>query len=292
MSVLFDLHNAEGFTDADNAIATFVLESLGEMVDVSINELAERTHTSNATIIRLCRKLGMKGYREFKLNILREAERIPAPELRIDANYPFFDRSSPAAVIKNLADVHRYAVNTCYMSVPALDIQRAASLISQAQRVFLYGLGDSDLVAQIFARRLLRIGRLPFLASFYQETISLARMATPNDVAIFITYSGGAMHQFGFDHSVFVERGCPTILVSSNTTLDSFTQVITLPHVEEVEDNAATYYSTEASLYVLDALYGVLFAMDFDRLRREKRQNDALMRSRAPKKFSNKLSMN
>ena len=37
-----------------------------------MTELAERTQTSESTVVRLCQKIGYKGYQEFKIMLARD----------------------------------------------------------------------------------------------------------------------------------------------------------------------------------------------------------------------------
>ncbi|MGB9809847.1 MAG: MurR/RpiR family transcriptional regulator, partial [Caldanaerobacter sp.] len=50
-------------------IAEYVLENSHEVVGIPITELAEKTKSSESTIVRFCRKLGYTGYQEFKVKL-------------------------------------------------------------------------------------------------------------------------------------------------------------------------------------------------------------------------------
>lgn len=106
MSILFDLQKKENFTEAESAAAQYILDHLEEIADLNIGEIADQSHTSNATIIRLCRRLGTKGYRDFRISLLREIEKVPDEDYQGNVDYPVYDRTSPAIVMKSLAEVH------------------------------------------------------------------------------------------------------------------------------------------------------------------------------------------
>lgn len=59
----------ETFKPSEKKVAHFIIDNLKEAVGLSIMELAEKSGTSEATIVRFCRTLGLKGYQDFKLAI-------------------------------------------------------------------------------------------------------------------------------------------------------------------------------------------------------------------------------
>ncbi|WP_366936703.1 hypothetical protein [uncultured Clostridium sp.] len=51
--------------------------------------LAQNTYTSSATIVRLCEKLGLKGYNDFKIKYSAELKINSDIYKQVDVNYPF-----------------------------------------------------------------------------------------------------------------------------------------------------------------------------------------------------------
>ena len=70
--IIQELENMEEFTNNEKGIATYILNNISEIIRISADELAEKTFTSKASIMRLCGKLGTKGYREFQRTIDKE----------------------------------------------------------------------------------------------------------------------------------------------------------------------------------------------------------------------------
>ncbi|WP_433751662.1 MurR/RpiR family transcriptional regulator [Paenibacillus amylolyticus] len=46
--------------------------------DSTAHELAQQTYTSSSTIVRLCKKLGTKGYPDFQLKLALEYQQMPS----------------------------------------------------------------------------------------------------------------------------------------------------------------------------------------------------------------------
>lgn len=52
--------------------ADYILEHLRQVPSMSAGELADASYTSKATVVRLCQKLGLTGYQEFKIRLVEE----------------------------------------------------------------------------------------------------------------------------------------------------------------------------------------------------------------------------
>jgi hypothetical protein len=57
---------------AEQRVADFILKHAEELIYLTVTELAERTQTSESTVVRLCQKIGYKGYQEFKIMLARD----------------------------------------------------------------------------------------------------------------------------------------------------------------------------------------------------------------------------
>src|SRR5579872_6411791 len=57
---------------AEQRVADFILKHPEELIYLTVTELAERTNTSESTVVRICQKIGYKGYQEFKIMLARD----------------------------------------------------------------------------------------------------------------------------------------------------------------------------------------------------------------------------
>ena len=69
MSLLKKLELANQFSPSEKSIAEYILNHSEEVLNLSSVELAKKTFTSPATIVRLCQKLNFKGYNDFKIEL-------------------------------------------------------------------------------------------------------------------------------------------------------------------------------------------------------------------------------
>jgi undecaprenyl diphosphate synthase len=83
----------------------YILSHKRELADLSIRDLAQRTYSSPAGIFRLCQKLGLKGYNEFKLRFISEFNRTEkaAPGKEIKIKRPITSKDNPEGIVQKMA---------------------------------------------------------------------------------------------------------------------------------------------------------------------------------------------
>ncbi|HYG58664.1 MAG TPA: MurR/RpiR family transcriptional regulator, partial [Symbiobacteriaceae bacterium] len=54
---------------AEARLGTYIQAHPHDVIQLSITDLADRSGTSEATVVRLCRRLGFRGFQEFKIGL-------------------------------------------------------------------------------------------------------------------------------------------------------------------------------------------------------------------------------
>lgn len=70
--LLEKLEQGVNFTNHEKDVARYILDHPDKAPGMSSAELAEASFTSKATVVRLCKKLGLSGYQEFRLKLVEE----------------------------------------------------------------------------------------------------------------------------------------------------------------------------------------------------------------------------
>jgi len=95
----------DSLRNSEKKVAKCVLVDPGAVITASITELAEKAGTSEPTVIRFCRKLGLGGYMELRLNLARD---LPS------AQYIFEnvgETDSLAEIAGKILNAHREAIS-------------------------------------------------------------------------------------------------------------------------------------------------------------------------------------
>src|SRR5690606_19094788 len=58
--------------EAERKVAEYVIKEYFNVIDMSVSELSEQCEVSEATIVRFCKRIGLKGFHHFKITLARE----------------------------------------------------------------------------------------------------------------------------------------------------------------------------------------------------------------------------
>jgi DNA-binding MurR/RpiR family transcriptional regulator len=128
-----------------------VLDNPGAAAELTISELAQAAGTSETTVTRFCRNIGLRGYAQLRLHLAAEAERQRA-DARPDVNVAgdITPADSTAEVIGGYADARAVEDTVAHLDTDAPD--RLVAAIDRAGRIDVYGVGWSAIVAVDAAR--------------------------------------------------------------------------------------------------------------------------------------------
>ncbi len=176
---------APSLAEAERRVADFVVREGRAVPALSITELAERCGVSEATVVRVCKRLGLRGYQELRIRLSAElATEQPqiAGEVRRGDGLEEACRKLFAGMVAALEE-----------TLQVLDrsqLERVVERVDSARRVDLYGVGASGVVATDAALKLLRIGvqAQAFTDPHLQATS--AALLGRRDVAIGVSHSG------------------------------------------------------------------------------------------------------
>lgn len=170
---------------SERKLADCVLAQPGEVISLSMAEMAERAGVSEPTIARFCTALGCSGFREFKIKLAQDIA-AGMPFLHQEVNAGDATTGVAGKVFDRTIATLMQARNN--LSSDAVD--RAADLLAKARRIEFYGSGNSGTVAEDIQRRFFRLGT-PTVAYtdphvYFVSALSLG----PGDVVVAVSSSG------------------------------------------------------------------------------------------------------
>ena len=254
------------FTTTEKRIADYLQANFEAAVYMTIEELAKATYTSHSAIIRLCKKLGFTGFKEFRLELGREVHQLLAQfDQTIDANFPFSEQDDGATIAKKMAELSIQAVKKAQLQIEDQPLDTIAEKLTQAKRIFVFAKGDSQITARKFQNKLVKLNKFLILAEEYSDSSWNAANLTKEDCAVFISYSG-RIHHYEKIMSYLKLVGTPTLLLTGNEHSEmakkaSMCLVISQGELDFVK--VATFSSQIAFDYVLNTLYSIMYAQNY-----------------------------
>ena len=176
-----------GLSETERKVADYILAHPHEVIYLSITDMAAHCGVSDATVVRLCKRLRMHGYQELKVTL---AQDIVAPLERIHEAVSENDSCGDI-----MAKVFQTTIQALQYTARIVNLQQlglAVETLENARRVIILGMGNSAAVAQDMQHKLLRLG---LDASAYNDNHMSRIVCTyigKSDVCVCISHSGSS----------------------------------------------------------------------------------------------------
>ncbi|HWR42924.1 MurR/RpiR family transcriptional regulator [Sporomusa sp.] len=172
-------------TKAEQKAANYILSNSTEVIHMTITELAEAAHSAEATIFRLCKKLGYSGYQDLKIALAGDIYTpLESVHKEVDPN------DTPTVIAGKIFNGITEGLQDTLQIMNGPALEQAISTIAAAQRIDAYGSGGSAIIAADIEHRFMRFG-IPVRA--YADPhmqMTSAALLKPSDVVIAISHSG------------------------------------------------------------------------------------------------------
>jgi DNA-binding MurR/RpiR family transcriptional regulator len=176
---------SEDFTQSEQKISEYILKNQEEVVNLSAQELGEKTGTSPASIVRFSRKLGFSGFGELKIEI---AKTTSSEEEQLDTI--ILPKDSVSDITEKVINRAVTSLKETYSLINTTNLEEAINLMREAETIYLFGIGASSLVAMDLMYKLVRINKRVIFNIDSHLQLAAAVHITNKDVAIGISYSG------------------------------------------------------------------------------------------------------
>ena len=240
-----------GLRAAEQRVADFILKHPDELIYLTVTELAERTNTSESTVVRLCQKIGYKGYQEFKIVLARD---LVEPTTEI---YAAIEPGDDVSTVKT--KVFQANAQALRDTIEVLDdeqLERAVEALAGARRVEIYGVGGSGPLALDAYHKFLKLGLHPIALSDGDLMAMSSSLLGPEDVALGISHTGASRDvtdALGRAKSNGATTICITHRPSSPITKVSDVVLVTAAKQTAFRSDASS--SRIAQLTIIDTLY-------------------------------------
>lgn len=266
MLIIEKLNLKEKMSESEESIANFVLGLGEDLKKYSTRNIAEATYTSPATIIRLCKKLGFKGFDDFKKQFLKEIDYLDRQYGKVDANFPFKKDDTMMNAAYKISQLYVDTIKDTMSLLHHDSLQQALNLLKYSQSIHIYSFGTALNLAESFKERMLKIGKNVIISNNMNYQLYEVNCIPKGDIAILISYSGETEKIIHMAETC-QKRGIPTIVISSfgEKTLSKMGSCKLIMSTKESMFYNIGDFSTHLSIhFILDVLYSTYFLMNYD----------------------------
>ncbi len=175
-------------TYSEKNIIENILIDPEKVVELSVKELADKSFVSQATVVRLCKKIGFNGYKDFiraiAIELINQKEVIneKSKQLKFDDDD---EKMIEKITINNIISLQE--------SMGLLNIEvlnEVIQKINNAKNIILFGMGASQCVTKDLYLKFLRINKMTIFNEDWHSQLLSAINSGKEDIGIFISYSG------------------------------------------------------------------------------------------------------
>jgi DNA-binding MurR/RpiR family transcriptional regulator len=242
---------------ASRRVALYIDANRAAVLASSAMDLAARTDTSDATVVRTVQTLGFSGLGALKQALVASVERTST--LADDMRRTLGDvGENSSRAVELVFEAHAEALQSLHLPAARAQIVAGVSALHPAERIAVFGIGPSAALASYVAMLLARAGRRTLLLNATGAMLADQMLDLRSGDALLVLAYGRA---YGEVVAVFAEArrlGLPSVLVtdSLDQKLTRFATVI-LParrgRAERVALHGATLVCLEALVLGLAA---------------------------------------
>lgn len=258
-SSFFHQLNSVKQTAKELELSDYIIKHSQEFIHMSIAEAADACGVSEATLVRFSKKMGYKGFQAMKIHLAQET--TERQEYLVN---DLSESDSTSDIARKVFNAHRDTLDTTLDVVQPEMIDAAANYIKSAKRIFFFGAGGSQVVAEDVANKFMRFGILAYCYPDQNTQKMMASMATTDDVAFGISHSGATTSTI--DALMLAKsNGAKTIALTnfSRSPILRYSDVTLFTSSKETMYQFESLSSRIAQLTILDLLLNVILMSDY-----------------------------
>ena len=261
------LKEQNNFSKVEKMIADYILNNPQTIISMSIRDLAKKTYSSPATILRLCKKVDVSGYQEFRTIFNSEiSSEIFNPDISEDMPFKFNDTLENIA--NNIASINIRGIQDTLKSFDYNNIQSIINELKNKEIIDIYGDGSSLLSANEFRLKMLRLGIKVQLEENFSNQCYQAVNSNSKHIAIIISHSGESLNSSKI-LKILKKSNITSIAITAdlNSTIAKGSDyIIKNGSYEDLYLNKKLeMYSSHTSVhFILDCLYSFLYLSNYD----------------------------
>ncbi|WP_182201025.1 MurR/RpiR family transcriptional regulator [Paraliobacillus salinarum] len=240
-TLLMEQHK-QNFTKSEQKIYNYIKDNNHDVLYHSLTELSEASEVAEATVLRFFRKLGFKGFQDFKFLLAQEVSVLTTH----DHENTYMEK------IKN--NVVR-AVEDSYEIIDEETLQKSVDAINSSDDVVVFGVGSSGIAALDMQTRLMRIGKHVHVTIDPHFMAMRASSMNENTVVIAISLTGGTKDIVD-TVAIAKERGATVIALTNyvKSPLTRYADYVLLTSAKENPLDSGSLVSKVTQLFLIDLI--------------------------------------
>ncbi len=248
--MLATLRNAlPDLSPAQRRVAQWILEHPKASATITLARLAAECQTSEPTVLRLCREIGLRSFRDLGLRL---TEDLSNPGIYVHRDVSSDDSTSDAVI--KVMDASIQSLIDMRSQLSSMPIEETVAAMKNARQIAFAGLGASGHVATDACHKFFRLGIPCTALCDIPMILQFSSIAGPRDVLVLLSHTG-RWPEFEQAARLASERGA-TVVALTNPDSEVARAVELLFPCRFIEDTSVytPMSSRLAQLALLDAI--------------------------------------
>lgn len=242
-----DIDILNSLTITELAVLRYLDANKKQVLDMSVQAVADKNFVSTATIIRLAKKIGYSGFAELKFSIREEIKN--------------FEKVNDSLTFESILEEHVNNIIDTKNLINKNLIVKVVNKMMKAENIHFFGKGLTNTIVSYYSKILFTLGINNFI---YEDThiAYLAAEKMDKSDLVFIVSLSGNTHQPVRMAQIAKSRKATIISITSNTSnsLSSLSDV-QLTFISSTQNNrVADSVSRTPSLFLFDIIVEVFVA--------------------------------
>jgi DNA-binding MurR/RpiR family transcriptional regulator len=169
---------------AEKKVADFILANPERAVNANVSELANLSDVSDATVIRLCKRIGYQGYYQLRISLSRDLGSIMGKDYQ--------EQQAVENTVKGLFQNFAYQLTAIGKQISDDKMQQCVNLIKSCNYVHLVAVGNTSTLAKYMGFRLGRLGIRCTYNDLPEYFLNHVNLAQKDDIVFAISQSGSS----------------------------------------------------------------------------------------------------
>lgn len=239
---------------AERIFAQALLENPGALGNMTLAEVARETGSSDASIIRFCKRLGFHGYIDLKKEVLEASKKMSFEDDRQIKEVTSTD--SIKDVMQKVFLSNMQTLQNTMVVANEEDYNRAVDTLVNAKSIHFFGVGDALASCQFAFMKFARLGVFGSAESDVMMQFTRANNLRPGDVALAVSYEGRSRNVVQA-MAIAKKRGATTICITkmSKSPLLKYVDIPLYISISDLSIGRDKVTRRVADQFILDVLY-------------------------------------
>lgn len=249
------MNQIPSFHASEVAIAEAILGGPEDVSRMNITQIANRSGTSVASVVRFCKTLGFKGYPEFRMALIGQVSRQTAQDINRQLDGGITVEDSPEEIIRKISYSDSLAIKTTAERLDVATFVKTVDAWEKAKTIGIIGFASSGYVAMDLQLKLNRLGKRTIAWSDLHTALTSIAILEKGDVLVAISHSGTTLDIIDVI-TEFKNKGITIVLITNalRSPATALADLILFTSARETTLRSGATASRIAQLTVVDCL--------------------------------------